>query len=138
MLCFLYSSGRPAFVSLRLVNGICPASVSQRAFDNFSIPACGRQAACFLCGTPLSNYLFPPYNGGILNSAVDLDRFARKVQPNWKSGRRDLNPRPLAPQASALAGLRHVPKKNQGFKISYLSKNTIKTDPLLTTLVTKR
>jgi hypothetical protein len=32
------------------------------------------------------------------------------------SGRRDLNPRPLAPQASALAGLRHVPKK---FEVSF-------------------
>ena len=30
-----------------------------------------------------------------------------------KSGRRDLNPRPLAPQASALARLRHVPLSRQ-------------------------
>ena len=32
------------------------------------------------------------------------------------SERRDLNPRPLAPQASALAGLRHVPNTSSNLK----------------------
>jgi hypothetical protein len=40
------------------------------------------------------------------------------------SGRRDLNPRPLAPQASALAGLRHVPKNGNTYdKVKFVAES---------------
>ncbi|MGD1044858.1 MAG: hypothetical protein ABR936_05965 [Bacteroidota bacterium] len=90
---FLFLSGRPAFVLLRRTSGICHEVILsgnpclpqagatpcpklsresfQRAVDNFKIPH------VFHAGHYLANYFFPPHNGGILNSAVTLVRFAR-------------------------------------------------------------
>ena len=41
------------------------------------------------------------------------------------SGRRDLNPRPLAPQASGLAGLRHVPMNYAYFRQLSTAKESV-------------